>query len=486
MPLLVPTMSGPVRGFVDSLSSSRQFLGVPYADPPTRWKNPSPLTPWNGTKNTTKYGPACYQLRPVNAKYEVSEDCLYLDVYSPLAADSLLPVLVYIFGGSFQVGYSEGYDSAARALQMNVINVVINYRLNSFGFLSGLTGIDYNIGLKDQQMALQWVKENIVFFGGDPLNIVINGESAGASSIMFHLVMPSSSEGLFNGAILESSASPIIYECNSSLYQSRARSWASSLGCNGSNIISCLEKVDSSRVLAIYETWVPCIDYQVISAPPLLSFKEGSYQDVPIIHGFNSDEGNLFAVLFGSPGNITDQEYEKVTPLAITSVLFLEEDYVPEIMTWYNPARKTLGNWNTLSRIIGDGLFNCPLNLISSEVSKTNQKYYRYLFRHHPHNSVYPQLNATHGLEIPFFFGNSSLLGYLSPPLFTQEEEMLSLNILTLLSQFMYTKDPSPEWPPLNSGYSYVFDIPPTTINSIPLFSYCVNWESLYLKIHGK
>nr|XP_034829481.1 esterase FE4-like [Maniola hyperantus] len=186
------------------------FKGIPYAEPPVgdlRFKAPQPKTPWEGVRSAKEHASKCYQYELFNnesAPSVGSEDCLYLNVYTPnLVPINPLPVMVWIHGGGFISG--AGDDNGPQfLLRKGVILVTLNYRLEILGFLSLDTeDIPGNAGMKDQVAALRWVKENIRKFGGDPDNITIFGESAGGASVSFHLVSPMT-KGLFKRAIMQS------------------------------------------------------------------------------------------------------------------------------------------------------------------------------------------------------------------------------------------------------------------------------------------
>jgi para-nitrobenzyl esterase len=221
---LVFTFSGPVRGTVSS-PGVHEFLGIPYATPPVgnlRWRPPVPHAPWFTPLEATQFGNHCPQPASPFGIASVTEDCLFLNVFAPASSDFFHPhpVMVWIHGGAFVFGESNDYDPTAMA-QDGVIVVTINYRLGALGFLAHpafaaeptdpdragdfQTGFAGDYGLMDQQLALAWVRDNILFFGGDPLNVTVFGESAGGLSVFSQLQSPPAA-GLFHKAIIESGA----------------------------------------------------------------------------------------------------------------------------------------------------------------------------------------------------------------------------------------------------------------------------------------
>jgi carboxylesterase type B len=223
-PTYVTTPSGRLRGFLDPAHEGlRAFRGIPYAKPPVgdlRWRPPRPFGTWEGTRDATQFGHTCIQQvgfawETVEGVPTSSEDCLYLNVVAPAAAasagveDRAYPVVVYLHAGQFQYGAGSDCESDWPFAD-DIVYVTPNSRLGPFGFLgsdelraraaNGETG---SYGLSDQRLALQWVRENIAAFGGDPSNVVIMGESSGGTSVAAHLVM-SRSWGLFHKAIMES------------------------------------------------------------------------------------------------------------------------------------------------------------------------------------------------------------------------------------------------------------------------------------------
>ncbi len=232
-------------------AGGREFLGIPFAAPPVgalRWQAPAPVTPWSTPRAATHRGAACPQ-PDTGFPRNTSEDCLTLNVWVPGGRSSTpLPVLLWIPGGAFYQGSGgdDLYDGAKLAARTRTIVVTINYRLGPLGFMSHRelsaeqhVAVSPAVGLLDQRAAMQWVRDEISKFGGDPTQVTLFGESAGAWSICSHLASPAS-RGLFARAIMQSGA------CSDALYfdgptaQAQADQLAAAVGCLGPKTLECL------------------------------------------------------------------------------------------------------------------------------------------------------------------------------------------------------------------------------------------------------
>jgi para-nitrobenzyl esterase len=253
---LVMTDKGPVRGTF--AQDHREFLGIPYAAPPTgelRWKPPVPHSPWTAALDATVFGPTCAQPN-AGLTYNSSEDCLYLNIYTPNPPRRHLPVMVWIHGGSFLVGSGQETDGSMLAVKGKVVVVTINYRLGSFGFLTDKVldaenpqHVSGNYGLLDQQAALKWVKRNIAGFGGDSAQVTIFGESAGGISVALQMIAPGAA-GLFSRAINESGPSQIVLQ-PIALAQKQGDRLIATLGCrDASDMVACIRSKPTNQVLS--------------------------------------------------------------------------------------------------------------------------------------------------------------------------------------------------------------------------------------------
>ena len=308
---LYPNTSGPFK-------SVTKFLGVPFAAPPIgelRLKAPEPPQEWKPkVLQAKKHGNVCWQpkdehraqkIKFFDPNFSYSEDCLYLDVYSPNVSTSV-PVMVYIPGGGYEVGTAIYYPGDILALH-GVVIVVIQYRLGPFGFLTtGDSAAPGNFGMLDHVEALKWVRDNIENFGGNPNKVTIFGVSAGGSSVGLHLLSPLSKE-LFHQAIAESGVdvSPFAIQ-PTSIGISVAKELAQKLSCptgQHSEMVACLrEKKDtdiqtasqtSSLKFVDYLQWAPVVDKTFLYDTPRNLRKKGDFKQVPLIIGFTSNEGSF-------------------------------------------------------------------------------------------------------------------------------------------------------------------------------------------------
>ena len=253
-PLVVGTADGAVQG--KATGPMDEFLGIPYAAPPVgplRWRPPHPPAHWHGIRQATAFGPHCPQPASAFGVASTSENCLYLNVFTParIRPGQRLPVMVWVHGGEFLVGESNDYNPAG-LVRHGVIVVTLNYRLGAFGFLAdkalaaGRAGSSGNYGLMDQQAALRWVQGNIGRFGGDARNVTVFGESAGGLSVLAQLASRGA-RGLFARAIAESGTYNLIQQPLATA-EAAGRTFAAKVGCT-SKIAACLRKLPVSTIV---------------------------------------------------------------------------------------------------------------------------------------------------------------------------------------------------------------------------------------------
>jgi para-nitrobenzyl esterase len=314
-PAPVTVTGGAVVGVVED--NIVHYWGIPFAAPPVgdlRWRAPQPPKPWTGTLAADKFGHDCMQnVRPGGPPWPKrepapSEDCLYLNIWAPAAAahNAKLPVMVWIYGGGFQVGSSATilFDGTQFAKD-GVMLVSFNYRLNKFGFFAhpALTkespGAPLgNYAVLDQIAALKWVKKNIAKFGGDPANITIFGESAGAMSVQYLMQSPLA-RGLFDKAISESGFGRFQLQSFAEA-EGKGKAVAQSWGVAGDDV-AALRAVPAAAVLGdttmSHNGFWPMLDGKIIPDQTINSFESGKVAHVPFVLGSNSYEIGLFPMM---------------------------------------------------------------------------------------------------------------------------------------------------------------------------------------------
>lgn len=320
--------SGVIEGHYNVKTNLQLYLGVPYAKPPVnelRWKAPQPLEKWKGVKETKEFGPRAIQgmvYGDMNSRSNgISEDCLYLNVWTPAKRNTKgLPVLVYFYGGGFVVGDGSEprYDGASMA-KKGIVVVTVNYRLNIFGFLAhpDLSAespykASGNYGLLDQNAALKWVNKNIAAFGGDPNKVTIAGESAGSISVSVQMASPLS-KALIAGAIGESGAAikPTLPPIALNEGEKSGLDFAKRHG----NLT--LKQLRAMPARDLYEMMLesPDISFRMVldgyllpkSLPEIFEAREQA--QVPLLLGWNSAEIPAIAFMHGLPP--TDDNYLK-------------------------------------------------------------------------------------------------------------------------------------------------------------------------------
>ncbi len=334
---VVQTTEGKVRGEIHKKTGVTVFFGMPFAKPPVgdlRWKAPQSPAAWPRVRAASTFGPRCVQETQttdvVSRAPSISEDCLYLNVWTPSdAAGKKLPVLVYIYGGGFQFGDgSESRYGGEAMAQKGIVAVTLNYRLGVFGFLAlpELTQESPNhasgdYGLLDQVAALRWVQRNIAGFGGDPQRVTIAGESAGSMSVSAQMASPLA-KGLFSGAIGESGSAIVGTFSLPSLAEAE-QSGLEFMRAAGARSLAGLRAMPASQVREISAhpaaadppgrpaglRFMPVVDGYVFPKPPLEMYAAGEQNRVPLMAGSNSEEGGFDSVL--GPDEPTVENYKR-------------------------------------------------------------------------------------------------------------------------------------------------------------------------------
>ncbi|XP_063103408.1 carboxylesterase 5A isoform X6 [Cavia porcellus] len=365
-----------------SSTSVNIFLGIPFAMPPLghlRFANPEPAMPWNDLRQATSYPTLCFQnlewmlvnqriLKVHYPKLEVSEDCLYLNIYAPAHADvgSNLPVMVWFPGGGFENGSASIFDGSALAAYENVLVVTIQYRLGIFGFFNtGDRHAPGNWAFMDQLAALSWVQENIKGFGGNPGSVTIFGESAGAISVS-SLILSPLAKNLFHKAIMESGVAitPNIKKLDET--RTDLQMIADVCGCNASDskaLLNCLRTKSSSELLNLGQktkSFDRVVDGIFSPDEPLELLSQKAFKAVPSIIGVNNHECGFMLPLQEIP-DILSGSNRSLALHVIRSLLHLPVQYLHVVANEYFPGKHSpIEIRDSLLDLLGDVFFVVP------------------------------------------------------------------------------------------------------------------------------
>lgn len=456
------TNYGEVEGFHEEESDLDLFLGVPYAKPPVgdlRWKAPQEMDDWDGAKKTAEFGPAPMQTNVfgdmIYRGKGFSEDCLYLNIWTPDASEgSSLPVLVYFYGGGFVAG-SGGeprYDGTSLA-QKGIVVVTVNYRLNIFGFFAhpelsaeAPYHASGNYGLLDQNAALKWVSENIENFGGDPEKITIGGESAGSISVSAQMASPMSKDYLA-GAMGESGASikPTLAPVPLAEAEDVGVKFMKKIGYNS---LKELRALSTEKLFKAYQEsgrfgFPTVIDNYFLPNPLLEIFKNNEQAQVPLLVGWNSAEMDGQALMQGS-------EYNESNYLAKLKELYPEK--YEEVLNLY-PSGDPEKIRNSATQLASDRfIVYSTWKWFDLHRKNSDEPVYRYMFsRIRPSASADQNsepAGAPHASEIEYFLGN---LGRMENPNLTKTDFKISDTIQQYIANFIKTGSPNgaglPQWP---------------------------------------
>lgn len=479
---VVTVSGGAIRGTTEA--GGYVFRGIPYAAAPTgnlRWRPPAPPRPWHGVRDATQFGAGCPQTPSTFATPPFNEDCLFLNVYTASLRSEEgdgRPVIVWIHGGGWTQGDGRGFDGMKLA-QDGVVVVTINYRLGALGWLAHPAlaafpgGPAGNYGQMDQQAALRWVQRNVARFGGNPENVTIAGQSAGALSVLAHLISPGS-KGLFQRAIVESGS----FALNQlSLAQGEAfgEAFANSLGCSGQGTADCLRNLSVTTLVNNFPgAAIPgVVDGAVIPESFGTALAGGRFASVPVINGITHDEQRLFVLGLGLtvtggffvPIPLDDQpisanNYQDV----ISDVLGVSDARAAAIAAEY-PVGSYLLPAIAFSTLDADASWACPALQMNQWISKRVPTF-AYEFdddsapgRYVP-NFPAPIAAATHLSELPYIFDLNDAPN--QTPL-SADQQILATSMRAAWASFAAGGDPAEEsdvrWPAFNAKHPRVLSL---------------------------
>lgn len=466
----VKTLNGIIDGAGKQNSGVRVFKGIPYAASPIgelRWKPPQPVKNWEGVREAVKFGPRCVQhfvfSDMVFRSDGMSEDCLYLSVWTPAAKNNeKLPVLVYFYGGGFVAGDGSEprYDGENMAAK-GIVVVTLSYRLGVFGFLAhkelsteSPQKASGNYGLLDQAAALQWVSQNISAFGGDPKKITIAGESAGSFSVSAQMVSPLSRD-LIRGAIGESGS--VLYQPSSPRVvpleqaEQQGEKFAASLGANSLAKLRALttEQIQNATSTPWKWQFPMTVDGYFFTEPPAKTYAEGRQAHIPLLAGWNSEESNWRAIL--GKEEPTPENYEKAVRVRFGA-------RADEVLKLY-PAVTREQVISSATDLAGDQFIAFSTWKWADVHSKTGGKpVFRYFYAHPrpamkelKENTVLPQ-GAVHSAEIEYAMGNLATNNVFA---WTADDYKVSKTLQEFFANFIKTGDPNgkglPVWKSITS-----------------------------------
>jgi para-nitrobenzyl esterase len=461
-PLKVKTEQGKVQGKTINDGKVSAFLGLPYAAPPVgdlRWKAPEPAAKWKGTRDATKFGAHCSQGRVFDDMIfqdsGPSEDCLFLNVYVPAGTDdkSKLPVMFWIHGG----GYSGGASSEPRhngdfLPLKGVVLVTINYRLGVFGFLvtdelakegNGTAG---NYGLLDMVAALHWVNANIKNFGGDPANVTIFGESVGSFAVSTLMASPLA-QGLFEKSIGESGAAfPGGLSLGGDTVAERAKADGAWMDSIGAKSLKDLRAMSTDQLLEAAKKrtpggFPPVVDGRLLTEPVPDTYAAGKQAHVPLLAGWNADEGSFFAMrgMTATQWNAMADGLFKERSAAFLKLYPADSDTeaLRSVIDYGSDNFIALGTWKWLEAQKKTG--EAPVYRYHFELAATPSKFH-------------PGTFAFHSDDIEYVFGTlDTRPGWTVRP----EDRKLSDEMMSYWTNFAKTGDPNgpglPSWPKLGA-----------------------------------
>jgi para-nitrobenzyl esterase len=472
--LVVTTPLGELKGAAASETGVRVFRGIRYAEAPTgerRFRPPIPVRPWSGVRPAMNFGPAAPQptggpldgMVPGMTPSLIGEDCLSLTIWGPDVVSGPLPVLVWIHGGAFMIGSSSlpTYDGGRLVAEHDVMVVSINYRLGALGFLDlrghggDRIGAVTNCGLLDQLLALEWIRDNIASFGGDPARITIFGESAGAGSIL-HLLAAPASKGLAHRAILQSPGVHFTLDAGQADLVTRAVLGRLGISSGQLDRLPSLpwEAIVEAQSTALMEVigpigampFHPVVDGTTVAEPPLRALDAGRAAGVEVMVGGTSDEMQLFA-----DPRARHAERDQLTRMAEDLLrghpvrhLGVAADRAATLIEFYTGRSES--SEEAWVDVLTDSTMRLPAMQVADAVCRWQPATFSYLFTWEA-----PRLGAFHAVDLPFTFGTFDVDGWGDFVGADVDAERLSTQMRAAWARFAASGDPTTEglgpWP---------------------------------------
>ncbi|XP_052795127.1 cholinesterase 1-like isoform X2 [Mya arenaria] len=496
----------------------RSFKGIPYAEPPVgelRFRKPVPKSLFEGTFEATRHGPACLQVDlgiqpPTGIRY--SEDCLFLNIYTPrVGVKERLPIMIWFHGGGFVAGSSNMYIGDHLAAFGQVVVVTVNFRLTVFGFLSTVDDSSRgNYGLWDQHLAIKWIHDNAAAFNGDASRVTLFGESAGGAAVMFQGMFPGN-ERLVHRAILQSGTALAFWAVEREPLH-KAKRLGSYLNCTSeitSKLAECLRSVDAEQLISIVRDvdgefftfpnpFIPSVDNKFIdweidaiessvqTGACKYTKNSSRFSSLDVMVGMTADEGSLaLGQLFGVADveNFTPnrKEFKNVhIPIALFQRFYKKyrnSDLINELVAHeYTDAfvtERSSGYRNTFLALHSDSIMLDPLyRTLELHACPQGRKSYMYVLADELEDRPFFQVDwfrgAGHGDELPLLFGFSNPTGVGERHQYHADKDWkvrLSQYIMTMWTNFAQTGDPnSPEripvsWKPYEDSTKFYLEI---------------------------
>ena len=475
-PLVAQTAQGAVKGTDEGVQIA--FRGIPFAEAPVddlRLAAPQPHAGWEDTLQADEYAPGCIQPGGVFGAESTSEDCLYLNVFTPETGEGDRPVMVWIYGGAFETGYAGDSYNPPRLVDEDTVVVTLNYRVGLLGFTAhpDLTaesdGTSGNYGLLDQVAALEWVQENIEAFGGDPDNVTIFGESAGGHSVLSLLASPETDD-LFDRVIVQSGSyggdQPTLDQAEATGVER-----AEALGCEDGGA-ECLRDLEAEEFAALQES--QDMDFGPTSETHLLPrstndvIASGEHAPVEVLAGTNLDEGTLFtAIELMSREPTAAEDYE-------AEIANLVGPEMAEAVAEQYPLEDYDSPDHALSAIATSIQFVCTALNHHAQFTGNGTSVYAYEFSDRDAPPLFPSefdMGASHAFEIQYLFSDEDTL--VEERGMTDEQISLSNAMVRYWATFARHGNPNPEtgdlphWPSFAQGELMDLDTPePQTLSA--------------------